>query len=374
MFRKLFQWAKSLFASESKYEAQTTATENEVQNPASTPKSASSLAPSDWERIEQAMEQDLPLTCQVLACKKGGYTVSVLDTYAFLPNTLTHYYRSNTPDRVLGKQLKVHVRSVKNTQIMVSHKEFLDEAYSKLAIGDVCDAVVAKILDGRLLVYLPDSELYATVSMSELSWSLEDTIADFCPGQQVRVRITKKGGLEKIRASIRQAEEANPYEKCINDYHEGDVLQGVIINVLDFGAFVKLSEGVSGLLHRSEVRWDEPAPNMKDIFKFGDRVKVVLCRIDHEQGRLFLSIKRLDTTKLSDVYKAGSIHSARVKLVTDKFVTLDLPYEVKAQVRMLRFAKAGVMPKEGDEVEVQVMTYTPETNNIKVALRLEQAA
>lgn len=63
---------------ESKYEAQTTATENEVQNPASTPKSASSLAPSDWERIEQAMEQDLPLTCQVLACKKGGYTVSVL--------------------------------------------------------------------------------------------------------------------------------------------------------------------------------------------------------------------------------------------------------------------------------------------------------
>jgi predicted RNA-binding protein with RPS1 domain len=153
-----------------------------------------------------------------------------------------------------------------------------------------------------------------------------------------------------------------------------DVLPGVIINVLDFGAFVKLSEGVSGLLHRSEVRWDEPAPNMKDIFKYGDKVKVVVCRIDHEQGRLFLSIKRLDTTKLSDVYKAGSIHSARVKLVTDKFVTLELPYEVRAQVRTLRFAKAGVMPKEGDEVEVQVMTYTPETNNIKVALRLEQAA
>jgi ribosomal protein S1 len=121
-----------------------------------------------------------------------------LDTYAFLPTTLTHYYRSHPPDRVLASKLKVHVRSVKNTQIMVSHKEFLDEAYSKLAIGDVCDAVVAKILDGRLLIYLPDSELYATVSMSELSWSLEDTIADFCPGQQVRVRITKKGGLEKI--------------------------------------------------------------------------------------------------------------------------------------------------------------------------------
>lgn len=61
-------------------------------------------------------------------------------------------------------------------------------------------------------------------------------------------------------------------------------------------------------------------------------------------------------------------------LVTDKFVTLELPYEVKAQVRMLRFAKAGVKPKEGEEVEVQVVTYTPESNNIKVALRLEQAA
>jgi hypothetical protein len=72
MFKKLFQWAKSLFASESKYEAQTTATENEVQTTATSPKHASSLAPSDWDRIEQAMEQDLPLTARYLACKKGG--------------------------------------------------------------------------------------------------------------------------------------------------------------------------------------------------------------------------------------------------------------------------------------------------------------
>lgn len=371
MFKKLFQWAKNLFAFGKKYEAQTTATENEEQT-TTAPKRTTSLASNDWERIEQAMEQDLPLTCQVLACKKGGYTVSVLGTYAFLPNTLTHYYRPHTPERVLGKQLKVHVRSVQNTQIMVSHKEFIEEAYSKLAIGDVCDGIVAKILDGRLLVYLPETELYATVSMAELSWSLEGTIADFCPGQQVKVRIIKKGSIEKIRASIRQAEETNPYEKCINDYHEGDVLQGVIINVLDFGAFVKLSEGVSGLLHRSEVHWDEPAPNMKDIFKFGDRVKVVICRIDHEQGRIFLSLKRLDTAHLAGVYKAGSIHSARITRVADKFVTLELPYEVKTQVRMLRFAKAGVNPKEGEKVEVQVMTYAPESNSIKVALRLEQ--
>jgi Ribosomal protein S1 len=74
------------------------------------------------------MEQDKALTCQVLACRKGGYTVSVLGSYAFLPNSLAHYKKSHTPERVLGKQLKVHIRKVKNSQFMVSHKEFLEEA------------------------------------------------------------------------------------------------------------------------------------------------------------------------------------------------------------------------------------------------------
>ncbi len=370
MFKKLFNWAKNPFASQKKRKEQTTATENETQT-ATTPKSASSLAPNDWERIERAMEQDLPLTCQVLACKKGGYTVSVLDTYAFLPTTLTHFNKSHTPDRVLGKQLKVHVRSVKNTHIMVSHKEFIEEAYSKLAIGDVCNAIVAKILDGRLLVYMPDSELYATVSATELSWSLEETIADFYPGQYVKVRIIKKQSIEKIRASIRQAEESNPYEKCINDYHEGDVLTGTIIGIADFGAFVKLTEGVSGLLHRSEVRRNEPTPNMKDIFKFGDKVKVVICRIDHKQGRIFLSLKRLDTAHLADIYKPGSIHTARISRVTDKYALLEFPYEVKVQVRMLRFAKAGIQPTEGEMIDIEVLSYSSEDNNMKIALRYE---
>ena len=66
------------------------------------PKRASLLAPTDWERIEEAMERNSPLTCQVLACKKGGYTVSVLGTYAFLPITLAHYKKSHTPDKLLG--------------------------------------------------------------------------------------------------------------------------------------------------------------------------------------------------------------------------------------------------------------------------------
>jgi len=373
MFKRLSEWAKRLFASNGKHEVQTTATETEEMESMPAPKQASLLAPNDWERIERAMEQDLPLSCQVLACKKGGYTVSVLGTYAFLPTTLAHYKKSHTPDKVLGRQLKVYVRSVKNSQIMVSHIEFVKEAYSKLAIGDVYNAVVAKILDGRLLVYIPDNELYATVSQPELSWSLEATTGDFYPGQMVKVRIVKMDGIEKIRASIRQAGEANPYEKCINDYHEGDVLTGMVINVVDYGAFVKITEGVVGLLHRSEVRWDVAAPSMKDIFKYGDVMKVMVCRVDREQGRIFLSLKRLNMEQIADTYKVGSVHTATITNVTDKLVSLELPYGMTTQIRILRFAKAGIKPTEGETIDVKVLSYSPESNTIKVALRVEQA-
>ena len=371
MFKKLSEWAKSLFASK-KQNVQTTATETEELEEVLPPKQASLLAPNDWERIEEAMEQDRPLTCQVLACKKGGYTVSVLGTYAFLPSTLAHYNKSHTPDRVLGKQFKVKVRSVKNSKIMVSHIEFVKEAYSKLAIGDVFDAVVAKILDGRILVYIPDNELYATVAQPELSWSLDANPGDYYPGQSVKVRIVKMDSIEKIRASIRQAGGANPYEKCINDYHEGDVLTGMIVNVVDFGAFVKITEGVVGLLHRSEVRWDESAPNMKEIFKYGDIMKVMVCRVDKELGRIFVSLKRLNMEQVVDTFKPGSVHTATIAVVTDKYASLELPYGVKTQIRMLRFAKAGIKPTEGETVDIQVISFSPESNEIKVSLKTEQ--
>ena len=218
MKKRISEWARSLFAF-CKKESQTTATVSSEQAEMPATLQASLLAPSDWERIERAMEQGLSLTCQALACKKGGYTVSVLGTYAFLPKSLAHYKKTHTPDRVLGRQFQVYVRSIKDTNILVSHVEFVKDAYDRLSVGDVFDAIVAKILDRSLLVYIPENELYATVSQVELSWSLEATTGDYYPGQPIKVRIIKKDAIENIHASIRQAGESNPYEKWINEYH-----------------------------------------------------------------------------------------------------------------------------------------------------------
>lgn len=126
-------------------------------------------------------------------------------------------------------------------------------------------------------------------------------------------------------------------------------------------------------LHRSEVRWDEPAPNMKEIFKHGDVVKVIICRIDHEQGRIFFSIKRLNMKHIADIYKAGSVHKGRIASATDKLVKLEFPYEVKAQTRAIRFAKVGIKPTEGETIDVRVLSYSPEDNEVKFALDSGQA-
>ena len=373
MKKRFSEWARSLFAF-CKNESQTTATVSLEQAEMPATLQASSLAPSDWERIERAMEQGQSLTCQALACKKGGYTVSVLGTYAFLPKSLAHYKRTHTPDRVLGRQFKVYVRSIKDTNILVSHVEFVKEAYGRLTIGDVFDAIVAKILDRSLLVYIPDNELYATVSQVELSWSLDATTGDYYPGQPVKVRIIKKDAIEKIHASIRQAGESNPYEKCINEYHEGDVLTGLVINVVDYGVFVKLTEGVVGFLHRSEVSWTGPASNLKDVFKYGDIVKVIVCRVDHQQGRIYLSLKRLNQSMVAASLTTGSIHTACVTKVTDKVVSLELPYGVNTQIRLINFVKAGLdAPVEGEKVSVQVLSYSDKDNEAKVSLKVEES-
>lgn len=372
MKKRISEWARSLFAF-CKKESQTTATVSSEQAEMPATLQASLLAPSDWERIERAMEQGLSLTCQALACKKGGYTVSVLGTYAFLPKSLAHYKKTHTPDRVLGRQFQVYVRSIKDTNILVSHVEFVKDAYDRLSVGDVFDAIVAKILDRSLLVYIPENELYATVSQVELSWSLEATTGDYYPGQPIKVRIIKKDAIENIHASIRQAGESNPYEKCINEYHEGDVLTGNVINVVDFGVFVKLTEGVVGLLHRSEISWKDQSSNLKNIFKFGDIVKVIVCRVDRQQGRIFLSLKRLNQSLVAASLVTGSIHAACVTKITDKDVCLELPYGVNTKIRLINFLKAGLeVPEEGEKVSVQILSYIEKDNEAKVVLKTDK--
>ena len=367
MFRKITEWVKNLFTSK-KHNVQTTAAANNEPTQTSTPKQVTTLSADDWNRIERALEQELPLPGQVLASKKGGYTVSILGTYAFMPKTLAHYLKGHTPDKMLGKQIMVYIRSVKDSHIVVSHIEFVKEAYSKLAIGDTYDAVVAKICDGHLLVYIPKNELYVNVSQVELSWSYDVTVGDYTTGQEVKVRIIKKDSIEKIQASIRQAGDGNPYEKRINDYKVGDVLSGKVINVVEFGAFVKISEGVVGLLHRSEVRWGEPVTDMRELFKYGDMMRVMVSRIDHEQGRIFLSLKRLNMEQIADTFKVGKMVSAYIADTTDESVTLEMPYGLTAQIKQLRFAKKGIVPIEGETISVKVLSYSAVSNNVRIAL------
>ena len=367
MFKKITKWAKALFASTAaEYEAKQSTKEKkqEVQ----TPKRSNLLNSSDWDSIERAMEQDQSLTCQVLACKKGGYTVSVLGTYAFMPNALAHYSTHPHPQIILGKALQVKVNSINNGQIIVSHKDALQEKFSNLIIGEVCNAVVSKILQGRLLVYIPDNEMYATVAQMELSWSLEDTIANYRIGQNVQVRIIKANSIDKIRASIRQAIELNPYEKCINDYKVGDIVTGKVQNVLQYAAFIVIDTGIVGFLHQSEICWENSILDVQKALRYGDVVKAVVCRIDRELGRLYLSLKRLNVPDLNEYYKAGSTHIATITKVMDKEATLQFPYGVTSPVKLLRLAKADISPTVEKEIMVRIISFNQEGNELHFAL------
>ncbi len=370
MFEQLSAWAKSLMPTK-KSGRQTTAAADDDATPVATI-NTNKLAPDYWEYIERAMEQGLPVDCQVLVCKKGGYTVSINGHLAFMPKSLSHYMKGHTPDKMLGRQIKVHVITVEDKQVIVSRLDTLNKAYENLAVGSMHDAEVVKIQESRLIVYMPDNDLYARVPQVDLSWSLEAMPHDYHIGQKVKVRIIGKDGIDRIHTSIRQAEGTNPYENCVNDYHEGDVMTVEVINVLEYAAFVKIAEGVVAFLHRSEVHHGKPIADMKSLFRNGDTIKVEICRVDHDQRRIFVSMKSLNKDQAKDTLKAGSVHPAIITNVTDTFATLELPYGVTTPIRLIRFAKAGIVPVEDETIEVKVLSYSPESREVRIALRFEQ--
>lgn len=265
-----------------------------------------------WDELYRLMKGEEALEVPVVEANKGGLMVRVNRVVGFLPvSQLTpeHYPRVEGGDRnrileilqqFVGKGLKVKVIDVNEVQekLIVSEKaaweEKQQEILSDFKVGQVVKGKITGIVDFGCFVEFGQG-LEGLVHISELAWQRVDDPRDFVKvGQTVEAKIIGIDGT-KISLSIKQLVE-DPWNQAVEKYKIGDVVEGKVLKLNPYGAFVQLDEQIQGLAHISELsekRISSPA----DVIKEGETRKFKILSIEPNDHRLGLSIKALKEKK-----------------------------------------------------------------------------
>jgi small subunit ribosomal protein S1 len=263
-----------------------------------------SMSGSGVAALEDARDNAIPVEGRISSVCKGGYMVETLGKSAFCPGSQMDAASLQDPDTLVGRTLQFLVTRVENRgrNIVLSRRalvererrESLESLLAGLNVGDILDSTVTRLAPYGAFVELAPS-VEGMVHISELSWTrIEHPEEAVRPGDHVKVKllaVTQDAkGNTRISLSRKQAE-GDPWDEVEKRLSPGQVVQGKVMRLAPFGAFVELFPGLDGLVHLSEMSFGRRVQNAGDILSIGESVNVVVKEISTEKRRISLSLR-----------------------------------------------------------------------------------
>ena len=222
------------------------------------------------------------------------------------------------------------------------------------------------------------------VHVSEMDWTNKNVHPSKLVhlGQEVDVMILDiDQERRRISLGIKQCE-ANPWEKFSSTHNKGDRVTGLIKSITDFGIFIGLDGGIDGLVHLSDVSWNDDAETSIRNFNKGDEITTVVLAVDSERERISLGIKQLEQDPFSSYVsekQKGSIVKGVIKKVDQDFVIVDLAEEVEGLLKANEISleeeitDARTIFKEDDEVEVKITAIDRRKRTINLSIKAKES-
>lgn len=281
---------------------------------------------------------------------------------------------------------KIEVKVIKvndgEGQVLLSYKRLaLEKGYKRIQDAfenkEVLKAKVAQVLDGGLSVVVDEARIFIPASL--VSNVYEKDLTKYAD-QEIEFVITeynpKRRRFIGDRKQLLVAKKAEEQKALFEKIHIGDVVDGVVKNVTDFGAFIDLG-GADGLLHISEMSWGR-VENPKKVFKVGDQVKVQIKDIDGT--KIALSMKFDDTNPWKDAaskYAIGNVVKGKVARMTDFGAFVELEVGVDALLHVSQISKDHIeKPSDvlsvGQEVEAKIVDFNENDHKISLSMKALQ--
>jgi len=337
-----------------------------------------------WIHVNDVLKTGEIITGFVKCRTKGGLIVDVFGIEAFLPGSQIDVKPIRDYDVYVGKNMEFKVVKINQEfrNVVVSHKALIEaelEEQKKLIIsglekGQVLEGTVKNITSYGVFIDLGGVD--GLIHITDLSWGRvnhPDEILEL--DQKLNVVILDfDDDKKRIALGLKQLQ-PHPWDALDTNLNVGDAVEGKVVVMADYGAFVEIAPGVEGLIHVSEMSWSQHLRSAQDFMSVGDTVKAVILTLDREDRKMSLGIKQLmpDPWEVVEAkYTATSKHTAKVRNFTNFGVFVELEEGVDGLIHIsdLSWQKKIKHPSEfckvGDELNVVVLEIDRENRRISL--------
>jgi len=340
-----------------------------------------------WEVLETAYREGHPVRGKVVERVKGGLAVDI-GVRAFLPGSLVDLRPTRRLEDYVGDEVEARIINFdrRRANVVLSRKVMLEaqistqkeETLTRLEEGMIVTGTVKNITDYGVFIDLGGID--GLLHVTDISWGRVGHPSEyFKVGDEVKVVVLRVDkDKERVSLGYRQRFE-DPWTHVEARYPVGKKIAGKVTNVVDYGAFVELEEGVEGLIHVSEMSWTKKVKNPKSLLHSGQEVEVVITEADVEKRRLSLSLRQAEPNPWEEFatrFRVGSKVKGVVRNLTDfgAFVELEPGVDGLVHVSDMAWTRRLSHPSEvvqkGQEIEALIIAM--DTSNQRISLSIKE--
>ncbi len=326
-----------------------------------------------WENIEEAHETGEVIEGYIQRRIKGGMVVDVFGIDAFLPGSQIDVRPVRDFDAYVGKTMEFQVvkLNMQAENVVVSHRALIEsdledqrqEILETIEAGQVLEGIVKNITDFGVFIDLGGVD--GLLHITDLSWGRVEHPEEIVKlDQRMNVAVIDfDENSKRVSLGLKQLQ-PHPWEDIDIKYPEGMRIQGRVVSIADYGAFIELEKGVEGLIHISEMSWTQHIKHPSQLVQKDDIIECVVLNINEDEKKISLGVKQLEKDPWEDLgerYPIGSTHKGIVRNLTNFGVFIELEPGIDGLVHVsdLSWTENVEHPNEvvdkGEELEVVIL-------------------
>lgn len=340
-----------------------------------------------WEKIQSRYVEGCVVTGTIKSAVRGGLLVQIDDVEAFLPGSQVDVTPAKELEPYVGQTFDFKVIKISNERrnLIVSRRELIEgtmaekraELLASLQKGEIRKGRVKNITDFGAFVDLDGID--GLLHITDMSWGRIKHPSEMLKvGQELEVMVLGVDrDRERISLGLKQTQ-PNPWDSIQEQFPVGARVQGKVVNLTTYGAFVEIAPGIEGLVHISEFSWTKRVARASDMLSVGDEVQVVVLSIDTENQKIALGIRQTEANPWDTVqerFPVGSKVKGKVRNFTayGAFVELEEGIDGMIHVSDMSWTRKINHPSEclqkGQEVEAVVLDVNPKEQRISLSLK-----
>ena len=340
-----------------------------------------------WNEIREIFENDGLIKGKIIKRIKGGMVVELGIVQGFLPGSQIEIYSVTDFDQYIDMECDFKIVKFNEIRknIVLSRKELLNdeitekrqEILTQMEVGMVLEGVVKNITEFGAFIDLGGID--GLLHITDITWGRINHPSDkISLGEKVEVKVIDFDVKEvKISLGMKQLQE-EPWKNVENKYSVGSKVEGKVVNLMNYGLFLQLEEGIEGLIHISEMSWTKHIKHPSDLYQINEVIEATVISLDKEKKKIALGIKQLLENPWETIetkYPTDSTHKGIVKHFTQygAFIELEEGIDGLLHISDISWTKIIKHPNDtlnlGDEIEVKILEVSSEERKLGVGLK-----